>query len=295
MRQLENRAVDLLWSLWTELGVPGTVRHHQQLLMDPEPLIVFTPSLAATDPRLMELVFDWCRTNAALISKQRIAAIAKTSPEGVTGALERFNGALALHGVKWLPAGSPESFTPERQKMSPSFERTALLRLRMRCLAGVSIRAEVLTMLLCSEGKPVSVDELTVSGVSRRSVERVVEELIESRFLTVQGKTRGRRFQLAGRQAFVTFIQENRSIELPKPVNWHLVFDSICLLNSMAQSDLSESLQRIEAVKLRGELAERMVALNQPIPPVLSGKQDAADQIITWGHERITDWCEGRL
>ncbi len=292
---MANKAVDLLWSLWTELGVPGSVRRHQHVLMDPEPLIVFTPHLAATDPRLMGLVFDWCRTNAAYISKQRIAAIAKTAPKGVTGSLKRFNGSLALHGVRWLPTGSPESFTVERHKLSPSFERTALLKLRMRCLAGVSIRAEVLTMLLCSEGKSVSVDELTVSGVSRRSVERVVVEFIEGQFIRVLGKKRGRRFQLAGRQAFATFIQENGLFELPKPVNWHLVFDSICLLNAMEQSDLSESLQRIEAVKLRGEIAGRMIALNQPGPPVLSGKQDAADQIIAWGHERITDWCEGRF
>ncbi len=48
------------WSLFTELGVPGGVRHPQGMALDPEPIGVAAPILFEWDPRLRDQVCGWC-------------------------------------------------------------------------------------------------------------------------------------------------------------------------------------------------------------------------------------------
>ena len=60
---------EILWSAWTELGVPGVERRHRRVVADPEPLIVFTPALAANDPRLIEQAAAWCERHGDVVSK----------------------------------------------------------------------------------------------------------------------------------------------------------------------------------------------------------------------------------
>src|SRR5687768_9533464 len=96
----------MLWAAWSELGVPGG-RETAAEAADPEPLIAFTPHLAADEPRLLGLVFDWCLAHQAWISATRLAGcVAAASPE-VQVAAGRFNAALWEHGVRWNPRTNP--------------------------------------------------------------------------------------------------------------------------------------------------------------------------------------------
>jgi hypothetical protein len=69
---ISDAILDLLWSAWTELGVPGVERTHQRFAIDPDPLIVFTPALAKDDPRLVEQAAAWCGRHGAVVSKTRL-------------------------------------------------------------------------------------------------------------------------------------------------------------------------------------------------------------------------------
>ena len=44
-QEVDRLALDLAWSLWSELGVDGVVRRHDWQAIDLEPLIIFTARL----------------------------------------------------------------------------------------------------------------------------------------------------------------------------------------------------------------------------------------------------------
>jgi hypothetical protein len=294
MNEIQEATNEILWSLWSELGVPGGGRNHSHLLADPEPLIALTPHLASADSRLLGLVFDWCVAHADILSKSRMKAIASTASKEAQHALARFNGALLHHGVQWSPVGEPGPFDTDRQFIALPIERPSLLRLRMRSLVGVSARAEVLTELLVARQSTLSVDELTVAGTTRRSTDRVIAELVQGNFLAVHGKQRGRRFALTNRLAFISLFGHD-TVEPPCfPVDWHRLLRAVWHINALQScSGLSESLRRVEAVKVRNELAQLMKAIHQAEPPIVSGREDAFEQTIRWSTTRIVEWAKG--
>ncbi len=294
MNEIRKATNEILWSLWSELGVPGGGRNHSHFLADPEPLIAFTPQLAATDSRLVGLVFDWCVAHANILSKSRIKAIARTSSNEVQTALARFNGALEQHGVRWSPVGEPGSFDTDRKFMALPIERPSLLRLRMRSLVGASARAEVLTELLVAKQRTLSADELTVSGTTRRSTDRVIAELVLGNFLAVHGKQRGRKFALTNRSAFVSLVGHDTVQPPCSPMDWHRLLHAVWHINALQIcAGLSKSLRRVEAVKARNELAQLMKAIHQSEPPIVSGREDAFEQTIHWSITRISAWSKG--
>jgi hypothetical protein len=164
----------------------------------------------------------------------------------------------------------------------------------MRALAGVSARAEVLTLLLSTEQNTFTADDLMVPGVSRRSVERVVAELVQGGFLTLHGKQRGRRFTLNNRLAFAALFGHTAAEPLCFPVNWHLLLRAVVHFNALQHcAGLSESLRRVEAVKIRNELTQLMKEIHQSEPPIVSGRANAVDQIVSWATARIGEWAKG--
>ena len=65
-------ALDLAWSLWTELGVSGQRRRHSEVGVDLEPLIVATAYLSRFDARLRDESLDWCVLNVSYVSSDRL-------------------------------------------------------------------------------------------------------------------------------------------------------------------------------------------------------------------------------
>ena len=87
---------DLLWSLWTELGVNGVVRKHAQVIIDPEALLLFSPLLVASEPRLLELIYSWCVKHHGLIAPSRLSGLRKTLPPEVTGPFDCFAATASM-------------------------------------------------------------------------------------------------------------------------------------------------------------------------------------------------------
>jgi hypothetical protein len=150
MVELQELIEKLLWSLWSELGVPGGGRAHRHLVQDPEALIAFTPYLAEGETRLIGLALDWCTAHADQISKSRLLGLSKLLPNAAQQSLGRFNRALSSRGIEWHPWAEAWAvdYEPGRRRIALAKERPGLLVFRLRALAGVTTRADVLTRLL---------------------------------------------------------------------------------------------------------------------------------------------------
>ena len=75
---LRGAVVDLAWSLLTELGVPGLVRRHQAVAIDPEPVVLVASLLVEDDPRLRDQLLSWLLQHGSLLSVSRLGGLLKT-------------------------------------------------------------------------------------------------------------------------------------------------------------------------------------------------------------------------
>ncbi|MBK7756624.1 MAG: hypothetical protein IPI35_09510 [Deltaproteobacteria bacterium] len=191
---------DLLWSLWTELGVNGVVRKHAQVIIDPEALLLFSPLLVASDPRLLELIYSWCVKHHGLIAPSRLLGLRKTLPPEVTGPFDCFAATVRANTpARWtIPKGaSPWSTVPALRRVSMDLTRPALRTLRLRAILGVSARADVLGALLSEPGEWVTASQLTPLGYSKRAIALILHDLHEARLIDAQPEKNRITYRLA--------------------------------------------------------------------------------------------------
>ena len=173
--------VDLGWSLWSEFGVPGVVRNHAHVAIDPEPLIVFSPWLFRDDARLQDEVVRWCVAHADRISASRLHGLLKATSPDVTAAFHTMATTLRAHGVPWTKTKASEELeTTTSKPLALPTTRPALIRLRLRAVAGVGARADVLAELLGHRGRWLIASDLQHLGYSKRNVARVLGELADA-------------------------------------------------------------------------------------------------------------------
>ena len=208
--QANEAALDLVWSLWTELGVPGPRRSHRRAAVDPERLLVATPAIAAADPRLEDLVFSWCAQHAHRLSASRLATLLSAAAPDERVAAEGFLGELAGEGVvlakvALVPLARPRA----RRALVVPVERPALLRLRVRGLVGVGGRADVLFALLSSTEQWQSASQLDDVGIAKRNIARILAELAEAGVVHDRSRGNVREFRLANPQALGEVVARN--------------------------------------------------------------------------------------
>lgn len=280
MPDLDEAVRALLWSLWTELGVPGRERRHQGVAIDPEPVIAWTPLLAASDPRLQGLVFDWCAAHAEQVAKTRLTGLARELPKAAVDALAAFNGALARESIDWRPRTKAALLRRERRTMALPAERPALVRFRVRALAGAAARAEVLTALLASQSRGAEARALTPAGLTRRSVERQLLELVAGQLVTVQGGQRRRVFRLRDHGAFERLVRGSGL----RFVDWHATLALVASLRELAgKSTLKPGARRVEASREWRKLADACVSLSLEGPPGSPEQPDVFEQLLSYG------------
>ncbi len=292
MKELHEATTDLLWSLWSELGAPGGGRAHRQLVLDPEPLIAFTPHLARRDNRLLGLAFDWCINHSAQVSKSRLKGLSRSLPESARSKLAGFNGALEPHGVAWRPTGDPLELERHRERIALPMDRHALLVFRIRAIAGVSTRADVLTRLLFTPASGASVADLTPSGMSRRGAELTLNELARAGLVRVHGSPRQRRFNLTDRESFSRLVGADRLSWW----DWRRVFALVARLTGFVEAeDQSARINRVAAVATRKEVAGLAAAMGISAPPLLDGRRDAFDVLAKWSLQVARGLARGEM
>jgi hypothetical protein len=284
MASLDEALRGLLWSLWSELGVPGRERRHQTVAIDPEPVIVWTPLLAASDPRLLGLVFDWCAAHAEQVAKTRLTGLTRQMPKPAVDALAAFNGALAREKIDWRPRAKAAELHRERRKMALPTERPALVRFRVRALCGSAARAEVLTALLASQSRGAEARSLTPAGLTRRSVERQLTELVEGQLVSVQGGERRRVFRLRDQGAFERLVRGGGL----RWVDWHEALALAASLRELAgKATLKPGARRVEASREWRRLTDVCLGLSLEGPPGTPDRPDVFEQLLAWGARTI--------
>lgn len=291
--EIVRQANDLAWSMWTELGVPGVLRRHQRVAVDPEPLVVASPRLAAGDPRLLELIYSWCADHEQRLSASRIQGLHQVAAPSVQRAFAELVATLRRDGaVRWSVDASAEpwSTSPERRPVQADLSRPALLRLRLRALCGVGARADVLAELLGRRAAWTRASDLSDEGYSKRNVGRILAELHEAGL--VEGRTRGRThlFRLPPSSSLDALVGAPR-LRFPR---WRLALDLVASVLDLAdQSERSAATRRVEAHKVAERLRPVAQELGLPTPPPTKGDPQAWEGVMGWAVAQTTALAAG--
>ncbi len=146
--------------------------------IDPDALVAATAADDGGDPRVRDVAIDWCVRYGTIINTGRLRRVAREM-EVDPGALARFGGEVhAAGGPRWPFAQEGVRATTRGKAVAEDLLSPARLSWRIRAGFGVSARADVLTTLLTTPPKPVSVADLARrSWHSKRNTALTVDGL----------------------------------------------------------------------------------------------------------------------
>jgi len=287
--------LELAWSLWTELGVPGVVRRHAAFVIDPEPLVIWSPAVVRDDPRLRDLLFRWCRQHGDRLSASRLKGLRAGMPASSTRHFGRFVTALnSVSAVRWPGAEGgtqPWPLPSDKASWPLPLDRAALLRLRLRALVGVGTRADVLCELIANGQGWVGAADLAAEGYTKRNVARVLAELDSAGIARSRAKGNSLRFQLEAPEVLGRLVH-GQTAAVPR---WTLVLRMLALLGDLVErvDRSSPGVRRVEAHKLREEIAGPAAELRLPPPPRTRGAPEAYDSLMGWAAEQAAAIADG--
>jgi hypothetical protein len=179
--KIENGILDLIWSLWTELGVQGIQRKHSSMAIDPEALIAFTGALGNLDPRLRDEATDWCIENYKYISGSRLKTIINEDYADFSDT-GRLIATVNEYSQARLPgATTPHQFKSRKRGQTITIKRPSLILFRLRCLVGTGARSGIIFHLLSTPGAEYSAADLADrTKFTKRRVADTLHDLNES-------------------------------------------------------------------------------------------------------------------
>lgn len=174
---LEERLLDLGWSLWTALGVPGQLDHHGDCAIDPEPLILFSAGLGDADPRLRDEVTDWCIRYGQLISGTRLRNLLPEDNDELRAHYGELAATLAqCSSLRWPAPTVARQHVPRDRSSLQAFVRPSQLSMRLRAVLGVGARADIVQVFLSRPDAAFGAADLAAeTGFMKRSVAQTLE------------------------------------------------------------------------------------------------------------------------
>lgn len=266
--ELVNAALQVAWSQWSALGAQGTLVPPDHVI-DLEALILLTPSLGNEDPRLLEEALDWCVLHAQrLISIARLrrlrSALADEARDAYDGFAASVN-ATAKPKTPWPTSRTGSKTRTSQKSQIPEIHREALLQLRLRCLFGVTARAEILLEFLRGiirrELAPIPVSDLAELGYSKPAIVDVLADLAMAGVL--HRWRRGNRDYYGLESAQIETLQALVDGALPKAApSWVLRFRIISDLLS-AEAATQDKKPVVQAVAILKQLQKHRPALER--------------------------------
>ncbi len=285
---LRERVLDLVWSLWAELGVPGWARRHQDWAIDPEPLILFTAGLGESDARLRDECIRWCVRNSRSISVARLRNLLKPATPSLRDHWGRFAATVNAHGaVGWPGATEPLPLRPSAREGLDDFRRAAAVSLRLRAIFGVSARSEILLYFIAHQRTHATAADLAeIVSYSKRNVEKELEALRKGGMLGVERR----------RNRLEHFVVQPESLLLfaaPRPgffPRWEAIFAVLGALMEYEErvQAMAPAVAAVEARRLARELADAIRDGNLPTLSLEAPGSSVATALPRWG-SRITD------
>lgn len=270
----------LLWKQWTALGVAGTAPLPDHAI-DLEALISLTPSLRHEDPRLHDEALDWCiGQSERLISTGRLRRLRHQLPDEARAAYDGFAAcvnATARPKPPWPTSQSGAKARTSGKSRPPDVRHPTLLQLQLRCLFGVTARADVLLQFLrptmVQETAPLSVSDLADIGYSKATLGEVLTALTMAGLLERWRRGNRDHYELSRIHALQGLVGGVLPATAP---NWAVRFRIIAGLLSK-EAETREKKPVVQAVAIAKELERHRAALER-----LAVKAPA----------RVQDWTE---
>lgn len=261
----------LLWSQWTALGVAGTAALPDHAI-DLEALISLTPMLRYEDPRLYDEALDWCVSHSQhLLATGRLRRLQSELPEPARNACEEFAAnvnATAHPKPPWPTRRTGEMVRTSGKSRPPDVRLRPLLALRLRCLFGVTARADVILQFLrpgmTREGSPslaVAVSELTDLGYSKPALGEVLGDLAKAGLLERFRRGNRDHYQLELPQAYALKDLLGGALPAAAP-NWAVRFRIVAGLLAK-EAETREKKPAVQAVAIIKELDRHRDALER--------------------------------
>ncbi|HEY1420053.1 MAG TPA: hypothetical protein VGG90_05015 [Candidatus Dormibacteraeota bacterium] len=279
-------ALDLAWSLWSELGVAGGRRRHDWQAVDLEPLIVFT-SWLGSDNRLRASAIEWSIANARFASTFRLRHFAEGASPAMHSAFGRFAATVRAHArAPWPGQGEPLGMLRRQEVVVPDLRRPSLIQLRLRALVGVSARAEILKKMIAEPDRPQSASVLAEdAGYGKGSLAQALEMLTMTGLVLVQPSANRLHYRLARPADLAQALQW-----LPSTYpDWWPIFKITEALCDFARSDSGASDKAAAAEQLRrridGDL--RRLGITHQVP--IGQGPAAAAELEHWAVMFLTE------
>lgn len=278
--------------MFTELGVPGVVRHHQGIALDPEPIVVAAPALFELDPRLRDQVYGWCATHAGRLSVSRLQGLSRDLPEPAGKAFHELAATLRQHAkVRWPDDGEPP--WPRAPAVKPRrlpLERPSLLRFRARALCGVGARADVISELIARSDRWTRASDLADLGFSKRAIAGILAELAEAGLAKQLVEGNALTFQLSHPELLVELLGAH---DLSYPPWRRIVTTVLLLLELPSIEDASPAVRRVEANNRREALRRLADQTRLDAPPPTRGRPDAWEALMSWATGVAVAFADG--
>jgi hypothetical protein len=246
--------VGLAWSLWTELGVSGWFRHHEDWGIDLEPLILLTAALGDADPRLRDESTDWCIRYERFVSAARLRTLLCQSDAETRRVFDEFAATVKAYApVNWRTTGVPRSYQPTGRSRLAELSRASLFAVRQRALFGTGARAEIVRVLASAPDHAFTTAEIAEEAAfTKRAVEQELDSLVLGGVVR-RTSVLGRRYvQVARPDVLLPFVGD-RPVWIPR---WAALVR--ILLGGLHLIEQMESLPPIvRAVEARRFLNER--------------------------------------
>lgn len=277
---------DLAWSLWSELGVPGWERHHRDVAVDVEPLILFTAALPSLDARLRGEVAGWCASFDRYISKTRLRNLARDQDERSAAAFYAFADALNRSaGLRWpisTKAGDSVDLQARERPMDRNIgRRSACVSLRLRAVFGVGSRAEVIRTMIAYPDTPLSAPEIAKYVFFARR--NVAEALDAFAFAGIVGSLEERRTVRYVLAQPLTDVVGEKPRGFP---HWVELFGLLLGLQQLlAQPKPAPVLRALQAQEFLETHAFAIARSNLPGAPALRPGFEVFSQLESWSKQ----------
>ena len=284
--------LNLYWGAWSELGVSRWGRTHEDWAIDPEPLIAFTPGIAAEDARLRDEATDWCIGNWHHVSQVRLRNILRDNDLESSEEWGEFAATVnRAAGPKFPGATVARRYqTTGRSMLRPLTEPSAVY-LRMRALFGLGARAEVLRYLLFSDEKATAAELAPKTNYAKRNIAEACEILAQAGVLYSTAVGNRLYFSIADAPALMDVIKQVPSRTPDWPVLLRVVsqiFDW-----TYETENKSSRVLTVETHRVAVSIEEDLVALGIAPPPRSAG-EEFVDVWAKWARNVTKNLSEGR-
>lgn len=284
--EIRERALDLAWSLWAELGASGWRRRHQDWGIDPEPLVIFTASIADLDPRLRDESLDWCIRFGRYLSRARLRNLLRGETDRNVSSFGTYSATVNAHStLNWPGATEPLAYQPTGRSDVRDFTAPALLALRLRALLGVSARAEAIRVLMGAKGSFTTSQIADEIDYTKRNVADALESL------RLAGVVYSERHRNAVHHRLNRTELRGVVTPLPKFIPaWKAIFRIVSgLLDVDARDEaLSKAARAVEARRAVELLKDDLETASWKMPDLTAVGEDFWETFLDWAVETMT-------